>query len=43
MFEAWDGGKSNDPLRDLARWDLFEAEHPGCFAGMLNLWVSAGG
>ncbi len=43
MFEAWDGGTSKDPLRDLARWDLFEAEHPGCFAGMLNLWVSAGG
>ena len=40
MFEAWDKGTSRDPLRDLARWDLFEAEHPDCFAGMLNLWVS---
>ena len=37
-FEAW-GGTGDDGLRDLARWDLFEAEHPGCFAGMLNLWV----
>lgn len=40
MFEAWDTGTSKDQLRDLARWDLFEAEHPNCFAGMLNLWVS---
>ena len=35
-FEAQHGGAS--PC-DLARWDLFEAEHPRCFAGMLNLWV----
>jgi len=26
-------------MRDRARWDLFEAEHPTCFAGMLNLSV----
>ena len=38
-FDAWDQGTSRDPQRDLARWDLFEAEHPDCFAGMLNLWV----
>ena len=37
-FEAWHG-TGDDGLRDLARWDLFEAEHPRCFAGMLNLWV----
>ena len=36
-FRQW--RVSEDPLRDLAGWDLFEAEHPGCFAGMLNLWV----
>ncbi len=29
-------------LRDLSRWDLFEAENPRCFAGMLNLWVQKG-
>ncbi len=28
-----------DGLRDLSCWDLFEAENPRCFAGMLNLWV----
>lgn len=48
-FKAWNRGTGNrgtgnrgigdESLRDLARWDLFEAEHPGCFAGMLNLWV----
>ena len=37
-FEAWHG-TGDDGLSDLARWDLFEAEHPRCFAGMLNLWV----
>ena len=37
-FETW-RGTGDDGLRDLARWDLFEAEHPGCFAAMLNLWV----
>ncbi len=37
-FEAW-RGPGDDRLRDLARWDLFEAEHPRCFAGMLNLWI----
>jgi len=26
-------------LRDLARWDAFEAANPGCFASMLNLWL----
>ncbi len=36
-FRQWRA--SDDPLRDLAGWDLFEAEHPRCFAGMLNLWV----
>ncbi len=36
-FRQWRAG--DDPLRDLAGWDLFEAEHPRCFAGMLNLWV----
>ena len=38
-FEAWCGGVSDAALRDLARWDEFEAEHPRCFAAMLNLWV----
>lgn len=37
-FEARHG-TGDDGLRDLAGWDLFEAEHPRCFAGMLNLWV----
>ncbi len=36
-FRQWRA--SDDPLRDLAGWDLFEAEHPRCFAAMLNLWV----
>ncbi|WP_428377659.1 methyltransferase [Lichenicoccus sp.] len=40
-FKAWNGDSGDDQLRDLSRWDLFEAEHPGCFAGMLNLWVQA--
>ncbi len=31
-----------DALRDLACWDLFEAENPRCFSGMLNLWVQKG-
>ncbi len=38
-FEAWCGNDGS--VRDLARWDLFEAEHPRCFAGMLNLWVQS--
>ena len=39
IFKAWCGGSGDDALRDLARWDLFEAQHPNCFAGMVNLWV----
>ena len=38
-FEEWCGESSDAALRDLARWDRFEAEYPTCFAGMLNLWV----
>ena len=38
-FAVWNGGAAPEALRDLARWDRFEAEHPGCFAGMLNLWI----
>ena len=37
-FEACNGG-STAASRDLARWDLFESEHPRCFARMINLWV----
>lgn len=37
-FKAW-RGTGEDGLRDLACWDLFEEQHPRCFAGMLNLWV----
>jgi 2-polyprenyl-3-methyl-5-hydroxy-6-metoxy-1,4-benzoquinol methylase len=38
-FNAWAGGAHLDMARDLSRWDLFEEQHPACFAGMLNLWV----
>ena len=31
-----------DALRDLSCWELFEAENPRCFSGMLNLWVQKG-
>ncbi len=38
-FRDHDPGAGEDALRDLGRWELFEAENPRCFAGMLNLWV----
>lgn len=38
-FKAWCGGAGGEVLRDLARWDQFEEQHPTCFAGMVNLWV----
>nr|WP_321984771.1 methyltransferase domain-containing protein [uncultured Lichenicoccus sp.] len=40
-FRAWNSDGRSDPLRNLLLWDRFEAEHPRCFAGMLNLWVQA--
>jgi SAM-dependent methyltransferase/Tfp pilus assembly protein PilF len=39
VFKAWCGGSGDDALRDLARWDLFEAQHPNCFEAMVHLWV----
>jgi SAM-dependent methyltransferase len=27
------------PLTDLAKWDLFESEHPDTFGGMYQFWV----
>lgn len=39
VFQVWNGGMSDDSMRDLERWDRFEAEYPRCFASMLNLWV----
>ncbi len=38
-FRASTHGASDAALRDLAQWDSFEAERPGCFAAMVNLWV----
>ena len=38
-FQAWSRDRGEAAQRDLAQWDLFEAEHPRCFAGMINLWV----
>lgn len=38
-FQAWCGAAAG-AARGLARWDAFEAEHPGCFAGMVHLWVA---
>lgn len=38
-FKAWSGETDDSVLRDLALWDSFEAEHPQCFAGMVNLWL----
>ena len=36
---AFDASQGSDAPRDLKQWDLFESEHPRCFAGMLNLWI----
>ena len=36
---AFDASAGRDSQRDLRQWDVFEAENPRCFAGMLNLWV----
>ncbi len=41
-FRDRNPGAGEDALRDLSRWELFEAENPRCFAGMLNLWVQKG-
>jgi SAM-dependent methyltransferase len=38
-FNAWTGGAHLEMARDLSRWDMFEEQHPSCFAGMLNLWM----
>lgn len=37
-FLAANGGEAGR-LRELARWDAFEAGHPRCFGAMLNLWL----
>ncbi len=42
LFRERNPGTGGDALRDLSRWDLFEAENPRCFSGMLNLWVQKG-
>ncbi len=42
LFRTRNPGAGEDALRDLSRWELFEAENPRCFAGMLNLWVQKG-
>jgi tetratricopeptide (TPR) repeat protein/SAM-dependent methyltransferase len=40
-YDACNG--KDDPARvDLARWDAFEADHPGTFRGMFVLWVQRG-